>query len=135
MFKVLALVLMFAVFSANYTPNWKSCSDPSDSWHPTSVSFDQPPAHGQVSHLTICGESVDTFTLYSFQYSIKVLNIVVHTGSGLVKPPTNATAGEIACSTFRLAIPNFIIGTLEAQMEGLDPQGNERGCLLFYVTL
>lgn len=135
MLKVLAIFMMLAIFSADYTPNWKSCSDPSDSWHPTSVTLNAPPVHGQVSTLDICGESVDNFTMNAFTFKVKVLNIVIDSGTRPVRPPVVATAGVINCTIFNMTIPSFLIGTIDAQIWGLDTDGNERGCLQFDITV
>ena len=135
MFKFIALILLFTILSADYTPNWQSCSDPSDSWHPTSVTFANQPVHGQSDNVTLCGESVDDFSFDHFQYKVKILDIVVYSGIGRFNSPQNVTAGETTCLQFNFTIPKFVIGTIQAQFIGLDTTGSERGCVQVDVSL
>lgn len=135
MLKTLIFALLLALPLADFTPKWKSCSDPSDSWHPTSVTLVNPPAHGQNDTAFICGESVDAFELIEYDYKVKLLDIVIYSGVHKLNPPMNISQGESACYTFGIGIPNFVIGTVSATFTPIDSDNNERGCVEVDVTV
>lgn len=135
MMKLIVLALIVTVLSADFVPKWSSCSDPSDSWHPTNVTLNNAPTHGKPVTASICGESVDTWTCDAYSFKVKILNIVVDSGTTELKKPQILDAGQTACWNFTITVPPFVIGTVAAEFWPVDDGQNTRGCVEIDVTV
>jgi len=131
---ILVIALLAAFATADYTPDWKSCSSSSDPWIPTSVVIDKKPVPNVTANIHVCGNIQDTVIIASFKLQVKlagivVLNQVVPLNKQEVFP------GSVYCFDHSAFIPIIAKGNFDITFVLQEEDTNGIGCVNLNFTI
>ncbi len=122
------IALLLALASADFTPNWTSCSGSDDPWQPTTVTLDNQPVPNENDKIHACGTVQDDVTVGSFKLQVKLGGIVVFTQVVKVTQQ-EVLPGSQYCFDYSAYIPPIAKGSFDITFELQDNTDAGIGCV------
>ena len=125
---ILALIVLVAVVSADYTPNWKSCGAASDSWVAVAPTLDKQPARNTQVTIHACGNVQDDVTVGDFALTAKLAGITIYSTT-VPLTAQEVFPGSQYCFDYSVFIPIIAVGSFSIDLELQDNNKAHLGCL------
>jgi len=132
---LLLLPLLVTLSFATFTPQWKSCGDVSDSWLPTSVTFEKEPQVDQTNTIHVCGRVQEEIMTSRYIADFKAASQTFEFKSTRNLTPQITFPGEDFCFDHTIILPFFAKGASTVSFNLEDFYWENVGCVILDLLL
>ena len=125
---IFALLVILAVASAQFTPDWKSCGASSDSWVPVAPTLDKKPARNTQVTIHACGNVQDDITVDNFELTAKLAGVTIYS-TDVSLTSQEVFPGSQYCFDYSVFIPIIAVGSFQIDLQLQDATKASLGCL------